>query len=66
MNETVFAYLVLRPYVAVVPPKRYSGIAFQDFSVAEAKHRARLWYGRVELFFTCIFEDQDGVTPPHA
>jgi len=50
-----------RPYVAVVPPKRYSGIAFQDFSVAEAKHRARLWYGRVELFFTSTFEDRDGV-----
>ena len=27
----------------------------------DAKHRARLWIGRVELFFTCAFQDRDGV-----
>ena len=52
---------ILRPCVAVVPPERYSGIAFQDFNMADAKHRARLWIGRIELFFMCTFRDRNGV-----
>ena len=52
---------ILRPFVAVVPPERYSGIAFQDFNMADAKHRARLWIGRIELLFKCTFRDRNGV-----
>jgi len=52
---------IQRPFVAVVPPERYSGIAFQDFNMSDAKHRARLWIGRIELLFTCTFRDRNGV-----
>jgi len=46
--------------VAVVPPERYSRIAFQDFNMEDAKHRAKLWIGRIELLFTCTFLDRNG------
>ena len=35
--------------------------ARQDFSMADDKHRARPWIGRVKLLFTCTFEDRDGM-----
>lgn len=49
-----------RPYVAVVPPTRYTRIAFRDFNLADADHRAKMWIARVELLFTCTFKDRHG------
>jgi hypothetical protein len=40
-------------YVAVIPPKKYSGIRFARFDMANEQHRRVVWYGRVELFFQC-------------
>jgi hypothetical protein len=51
-----------RQYVAVIPPKKYTGIRFKRFDMAEpdATHRRKLWYGRVELFFRCSFRRVGG------
>ena len=42
-------------YVGLVPPERYSGIAFKDFDLGNARHREQMWVGRVELLFTAEF-----------
>ena len=39
-------------YVGLVSPERYSGIAFKDFDLGNARHREQMWVGRVELLFT--------------
>ena len=47
-------------YVAVIPPKKYSGIRFARFDMADEQHRRVVWYGRVELFFRCTFKSLGG------
>ena len=46
-------------YVAVIPPKKYTGIPFARFDMADEAHRRQLWFGRVELFFRCAFQDSN-------
>ena len=47
-------------YVGLVPPERYSGIAFKDFDLGIARHREQMWVGRVELLFTASFRSARG------
>ena len=47
-------------YVAAVPPKKYTGIPFKQFDLADVVHRPKLWCGRVELFFRCSFMSSGG------
>ena len=47
-------------YVAAIPPKKYTGISFKRFDVADVAHRQWLWFGRVELFFRCSFKSSGG------
>ena len=49
-------------YVAVIPPKKYTGISFSGFDMADAGHRNQLWFARVELFFRCAFKNRNGRT----
>ena len=44
-------------YVGLVPPQTDSGIAFKDFDMSRPEHRRKMWVGRVELLFSCIFHD---------
>ena len=47
-------------YVAVIPPSKFTGIRFAKFDMADASHRRKLWFGRVELFFQCSFRNAGG------
>ena len=47
-------------YVAAIPPKKYTGVSFARFDMADEEHRRLLWYGRVELFFRCTFKNSGG------
>jgi hypothetical protein len=47
-------------YVAAIPPKKYTGISFKRFDVADVAHRQRLWFGRVELLFRTSFKSPGG------
>jgi hypothetical protein len=47
-------------YVTAIPPKKYTGISFRRFNVADVEHRQKLWFGRVELFFRCSFKSSGG------
>ena len=47
-------------YVAVIPPSKYTDIRFAEFDLADASHRRKLWFGRVELFFQCSFRNASG------
>ena len=44
-------------YTTMVPPHKYSGIAFRDFNLANAEHRREMWVGRVELLLTATFKN---------
>ena len=46
--------------MAVIPPKKYTGISFKRFDVADVAHRQRLWFGRVELLFRTSFKSPGG------
>jgi hypothetical protein len=47
-------------YVAVIPPSKFTDIRFAKFDLADASHRRKLWFGRVELFFQCSFRNAGG------
>ena len=47
-------------YVAAIPPKKYTGISFKRFDVADVAHRQKLWFGRVELLFRTSFKSPGG------
>ena len=47
-------------YVAVIPPSKFTDIRFAKFDLADASHRRKLWFGRVELFFQCSFRNSGG------
>ena len=47
-------------FVGIVPPKKYSGIAFRDYDLSKAEHRREMWVGRVELFFSVTFRNSEG------
>ena len=49
-------------YVAVISPKKYTGISFSGFDMADAGHGNQLWFARVELFFRCAFKNCNGRT----
>ncbi len=46
-------------YVAVIPPKKYTGVIFTRFAMADEEHRRLLWFGRDKLFFRCTFKKSD-------
>ena len=46
--------------IAIIPPHKYSGIAFRDFDLANAEHRREMWMGRVELLFSATFKNSGG------
>jgi hypothetical protein len=33
-------------YVAIIPPKEYTGLFFSQFDMADERHRRQLWFGR--------------------
>ena len=43
-----------------LPPKKYTGISFKRFDVADVAHRQKLWFGRVELLFRTSFKSPGG------
>ena len=45
-------------YVGLIPSQTDSGIAFKDFDLSLPEHRRKMWVGRVELLFSCIFHDR--------
>jgi hypothetical protein len=47
-------------YVVVIPPSKFTGVSFAQFDMANASHRHKLWFGRVELFFQCSFRNAAG------
>ena len=47
-------------YVGIVPPQKYSAIAFQDFDLRKSEHRREMWVGRVELLFQATFKNSEG------
>ena len=47
-------------YVAVIPPSKFTGVSFAQFDMANASHRRKLWFGRVEIFFQCSFRNAGG------
>jgi len=49
-----------RQFVGLVPPRRYTGIAFKDFDLGNSSHRQKMWVGRVELLFSATFNDGQG------
>jgi hypothetical protein len=40
-----------KQYVVVIPPKKYTDISFAKYDMADASHRRKLWFGRIEIFF---------------
>ena len=47
-------------YVGIIPTETNSGIAFKDFDLSLPEHRRKMWVGRIELLFSCIFHDRVG------
>jgi hypothetical protein len=54
-----------RPTVFVIPPKRFSKTSYQSFKLEGPADVKKLWIGRVELLFTCSFNNQDQQIPCH-
>jgi len=50
-----------RQFVGLVPPRIYTGVAFSDFDLGNASHRKKMWVGRVELLFTAVFKNAQGI-----
>jgi hypothetical protein len=52
-----------RPTVFVIPPKRFSKTSYSSFKLEGPADVKKLWIGRVELLFTCSFNNQDQRIP---